>query len=84
MVVSNDPNGSSLAMGAHGYSASHVLVGQSLGAHKVNLGVYALDVEGVPLLVGVKTLRKLAAAKIPERCDRVRSSRSAPKAPFPP
>ena len=40
---------------------SHVLLPQDLGDVRVDLGVYALDVQKVPVLIGIRTLRSLRA-----------------------
>ncbi|CAE7470265.1 unnamed protein product [Symbiodinium sp. CCMP2592] len=45
--------------GSQDMSSSHVLLPVTLGARKVPMGIYTLDVEGVPLLIGIKTLRRL-------------------------
>ena len=47
--------------GSQDLSASHVLIPVMLGQQAVPMGVYNLDVSGVPLLVGIKTLRRLRA-----------------------
>ena len=47
--------------GSQDLSASHVLIPVMLGQQAVPMGVYTLDVSGVPLLVGIKTLRRLRA-----------------------
>ncbi|CAE7247762.1 unnamed protein product [Symbiodinium sp. CCMP2592] len=60
-VTDEPPKRFKFGNGAHGYSASHVLLPQRLGELCVNLGVFTLDVQGVPLLIGVKTLRRLHA-----------------------
>ena len=39
--------------------ASSVLLDQVLGERKIQLGMFTLDVEGVPVLLGMKTLRRL-------------------------
>ncbi|CAE7725645.1 RE2 [Symbiodinium sp. CCMP2592] len=45
--------------GSHDMSSSHILLPVTLGTHQVPMGIYTLDVEGVPLLIGIKTLRRL-------------------------
>ena len=45
--------------GSVGFSLSHVLIPQDLGANRVDLGVYSLDVEKVPILIGIRTLKAL-------------------------
>ena len=45
--------------GSVGFSLSHVLIPQDLGDCRVDLGVYSLDVEKVPILIGIRTLRSL-------------------------
>ena len=47
--------------GSQDLSASHVLIPVMLGQQAVPMRVYTLDVSGVPLLVGIKTLRRLRA-----------------------
>ena len=47
--------------GSQDMSASHILLPVMLGQHAVPMGVYTLDVSGVPLLIGIKTLRRLHA-----------------------
>ena len=44
--------------GEHAY-ASSVLLDQVLGERKIQLGMFTWDVEGVPVLLGMKTLRRL-------------------------
>ena len=60
-VTEEPPKRFRFGNGAHGYSASHVLLPQRLGELCINLAIYTLDVENVPLLVGIKTLRRLQA-----------------------
>ena len=43
------------------YSSSYVMVPQRLGDQCVMLGLYTIDAEKVPILLGMKTLRKLGA-----------------------
>ncbi|OLP85639.1 putative transposon protein [Symbiodinium microadriaticum] len=45
--------------GSVGFSLSHVLIPQDLGDSRVDLGVYSLDVEKVPILIGIRTLKSL-------------------------
>ena len=45
--------------GSVGFSLSHVLIPQDLGANRVDLGVYSLDVEKVPILIGIRALKAL-------------------------
>eukprot|EP00439_Symbiodinium_sp_Y106_P061006 s2874_g9.t1 len=46
--------------GALGFSVSHLLLPQDLGQSRIDLGIFALDVERVPILIGVRTLRSLS------------------------
>ena len=45
--------------GALGFSLSHMLIPQELGDVQVDLGIYSLDVQNVPILLGIRTLRSL-------------------------
>ncbi|CAE6950806.1 RE1 [Symbiodinium sp. CCMP2592] len=45
--------------GATGFSLSHLLIPQDLGDVQVELGIYSLDVQNVPILLGIKSLRSL-------------------------
>ena len=45
--------------GSLGFSMSHMLIPQELGNAHVDLGIYSLDVENVPILLGIRTLRSL-------------------------
>ena len=54
--------------GEYAYASSYVLLDQMLGDRKIQLGVYTLDVEGVPVLLGMKTLRRLKAIIDFDRC----------------
>ncbi|CAE7201713.1 RE1, partial [Symbiodinium sp. KB8] len=42
-------------------SSSYLLLPQQIGDQQVELGVYTLDVVGVPILIGIKTMMKLHA-----------------------
>ena len=42
-------------------AASFACLPQVVGSHKTTLGIYALDVPDIPILLGIKTLRKLGA-----------------------
>ena len=42
-------------------SESMILLPQRLGAHQLSLGIYTLEAEGVPVLVGIRTLSRLGA-----------------------
>ena len=55
-VTEEPPKRFRFGNGAHGYSASHVLLPQRLGELCINLAIYTLDV-----VVGIKTLRRLQA-----------------------
>ena len=54
--------------GEHAYASSYVLLDQVLGERKIQLGMFTLDVEGVPVLLGMKTLRRLKAIIDFDRC----------------
>ena len=54
--------------GEHAYASSYVLLDQMLGDRKIQLGMFTLDVEGVPVLLGMKTLRRLKAVIDFDRC----------------
>ena len=54
--------------GEHAYASSYVLLDQMLGERKIQLGMFTLDVEGVPVLLGMKTLRRLKAIIDFDRC----------------
>ena len=54
--------------GEHGYASSYVLLDQVLGERKMQLGMFTLDVAGVPVLLGMKTLRRLKAIIDFDRC----------------
>ena len=43
------------------YSESFVMIPQKVGTHEVLLGIFTLDAEKVPILLGMKTLEKLGA-----------------------
>lgn len=43
------------------HSESYVLIPQKVGPHEVLLGIFTLDAEKVPILLGMKTLEKLGA-----------------------
>ena len=43
------------------FSESFVMIPQKVGAHEVLLGIFTLDAEKVPILLGMKTLEKLGA-----------------------
>ena len=42
-------------------SESVILLPQRLGNHRLSLGIYTLEAQGVPVLVGIRTLTKLGA-----------------------
>ena len=54
--------------GEHAYASSYVLLDQMLGERRIQLGMFTLDVEGVPVLLGMKTLRRLKAIIDFDRC----------------
>ena len=60
-VTSTPPERFKFGNGAHDMSASHILLPVTLGQKQVPMGVFTLDVQGVPLLIGIKTLRRLRA-----------------------
>ena len=47
--------------GEHAFSSSYILLPQTVGDQAVQLGVFTMDVTGVPLLLGIKSLRRLQA-----------------------
>ena len=54
--------------GEHAFASSYVLLEQVLGDTRVRLGMYTLDVVGVPILLGMKTLKRLKAVIDFSRC----------------
>ncbi|CAE7435688.1 unnamed protein product [Symbiodinium sp. CCMP2592] len=60
-VVDQPPKRFKFGNGEYAYSASYILLPQQLGAQAIQLGIFALDVSGVPLLVGIRTMRRLGA-----------------------
>ncbi|CAE7207895.1 GIP [Symbiodinium sp. CCMP2592] len=60
-VVDQPPKRFKFGNGEYAYSASYILLPQQLGDHEIQLGIFTLDVTGVPLLVGIRTLRRLGA-----------------------
>ncbi|CAE7325309.1 RE1 [Symbiodinium microadriaticum] len=60
-VVDKAPKRFKFGNGETAFSASYLLLPQQLGDHEVHLGIYTLDVTGVPVLVGIKTLHRLGA-----------------------
>ena len=54
--------------GEHAYSSSFILLPQTVGEQAVQLGVFTMDVIGVPLLLGIKSLRRLKAVLDFDRC----------------
>ncbi|CAE7347134.1 RE1 [Symbiodinium sp. KB8] len=54
--------------GEHAYSSSFILLPQTVGEQAVQLGVFTMDVTGVPLLLGIKSLRRLKAVLDFDRC----------------
>ena len=61
VVTDTPPKRLKFGNGAHDMSASHVLLPLTLGQREVPMGVFTLDVQGVPLLIGIKALRRLHA-----------------------
>ena len=60
-VLDHPPKRFKFGNGEFAASASFVLLPQQIGDHHVDLGVYTLDVVGVPVLVGIKTMMRLHA-----------------------
>ncbi|CAE7438764.1 unnamed protein product [Symbiodinium sp. CCMP2592] len=60
-VVDQPPKRFKFGNGEYAYSASYILLPQQLGAQAIQLGIFTLDVSGVPLLVGIRTMRRLGA-----------------------
>ena len=54
--------------GEHAFSSSYILLPQTVGDQAVQLGVFTMDVTGVPLLLGIKSLRRLQAVLDFDRC----------------
>ena len=54
--------------GEYAYSSSYILLPQIVGDNAVQLGVVTMDVVGVPLLLGIKTLPRLKAVLDFDRC----------------
>ena len=54
--------------GEHAFSSSFILLPQTVGEQAVRLGVFTMDVMGVPLLLGIKSLRRLKAVLDFDRC----------------
>ena len=60
-VVQGPPKNFRFGNGETRYSESYVLLMQSLGAQTIALGIYTLQASNVPILLGIKSLRKLGA-----------------------
>ena len=60
-VVDQPPKRFKFGNGEYAFSASYILLPQQLGDQEIQLGIFTLDVTGVPLLVGIRTLRRLGA-----------------------
>ncbi|CAE7373259.1 RE1 [Symbiodinium necroappetens] len=60
-VLDHPPKRFKFGNGEFAASASFVLLPQQIGDHHVDLGVYTLDVVGVPVLIGIKTMMRLHA-----------------------
>ena len=73
-VVDTPPKRFKFGNGEHGYSASYLLIPQNVGDVKIHLGIYTLDVVGVPVLIGIRTLRRLKTVIDFERCVAVFSA----------
>ena len=58
-ISSTPPRRFRFGNGSIGFSLSQMLIPQDLGPVRVDLGVFSLDVENVPILIGIKTLRAL-------------------------
>ena len=54
--------------GEYAYSSPYILLPQTVGDHEVQLGVFTMDVVGVPLLLGIKTLHRLKAVLDFDKC----------------
>ena len=60
-VMDQPPKKFKSGNGETAFSSSYILLPQQLGDQEVHLGIYTLDVVGVPVLVGIKTLHRLGA-----------------------
>ncbi|CAE7907904.1 bacA, partial [Symbiodinium necroappetens] len=60
-VLDQPPKRFKFGNGEFAASSSFVLLPQRIGDHQVELGVYTLDVVGVPVLIGIKTMMRLHA-----------------------
>ena len=58
-ISSTPPRRFRFGNGSIGFSLSQMFIPQDLGPVRVDLGVFSLDVENVPILIGIKTLRAL-------------------------
>ena len=61
IVTDTPPKRFKFGNGEHNFSSSHILLPLTLGEYEIPMGVFTLDVQGVPLLIGIKTLRRLQA-----------------------
>ncbi|CAE7706187.1 GIP [Symbiodinium sp. CCMP2456] len=61
MVTNEAPKRFKFGNGAQDMSSSHILLPVTLGQQQVPMGIFTLDVVGVPLLIGIKTLRRLCS-----------------------
>ena len=55
-VLDQPPKKFKFGNGEFAVSSSFLLLPQQIGDHRVDLGVYTLDVVGVPVLIGIKTM----------------------------
>ena len=60
-VIDCPPKKFKFGNGECSQSSSYLLLPQQIGEHQVEMGVYTLDVEGVPILIGIKTMMRLHA-----------------------
>ncbi|CAE7912341.1 unnamed protein product, partial [Symbiodinium necroappetens] len=60
-VLDQPPKKFKFGNGEFAVSSSFLLLPQQIGEHHVDLGVYTLDVVGVPVLIGIKTMMRLHA-----------------------
>ena len=60
-VLDQPPKKFKFGNGEFAVSSSYLLLPQQIGDHQVDLGIYTLDVVGVPILLGIKTMVKLHA-----------------------
>ena len=67
-VSAAPPKGFKFGNGTFSMSSSCVLVPQSIGDLQLRLQLYTLDCEGVPILIGMRTLRRLKAVVDFSKC----------------